>query len=142
MGQSLLGELRSLLVYFGEDAQSPEAPDQFFNLIVTFSSSLQKCALEVHDAEVKLNPAVKKQPAIVEPNEDSGGNESTVKIVHDSSSQSLAPPQAGSQGRSIGRGDLDQAIRSMRDGKRRARPSRPLSKIFFDGGRPQSRMYE
>lgn len=57
----------------------------------------------------------------------------------------MSPP--ASQGRaaglqSLGRGDLDQAIRSMRDGKRRARPQRPLSKIFFDGGRPQSRMYD
>lgn len=52
------------------------------------------------------------------------------------------PPS--SYGRSVGRGDLDQAIRSMRDGKRRARPSRPLSKIFMDGasgGRPQSRVF-
>lgn len=46
-------------------------------------------------------------------------------------------------GRSVGKGDLDQAIRSMRDGKRRARPERrPLSKIFLDGSSRQSRIYE
>ena len=52
----------------------------------------------------------------------------------------LAPPS--SQGRAAGtmtieHGALDQTIRSMRDGKRRARPGRrPLSKMFIDGGRP------
>jgi diaphanous 1 len=36
----------------------------------------------------------------------------------------------------IEHGALDQTIRSMRDGKRRARPGRrPLSKMFLDGGR-------
>jgi diaphanous 1 len=60
---------------------------------------------------------------------------------------SLAPPPS-SQGRaagahSIGRGQLDQTIRSMRDGRRRARPerdTRPLSKMFLDGahGGPRS----
>ena len=49
----------------------------------------------------------------------------------------LAPPS--SQGRvtgTIGHGALDLTIRSMRDGKRRARPERrPLSKMFLDGGR-------
>ena len=53
--------------------------------------------------------------------------------------QMLAPPS--SEGRAAGtktieRGALDQTIRSMRDGKRRARPGRrPLSKMFIDGGR-------
>lgn len=55
--------------------------------------------------------------------------------------------QGSASGRlSVGRGDLDQALRSMREGKRRARPQRPLSKIFIDGsssgGRRQSRAYE
>lgn len=59
----------------------------------------------------------------------------------------LSPPgsQGYAAGKSVGRGDLDQAIRSMREGKRRARPARPLSKIFLDGappGRPTSRMFD
>jgi len=57
------------------------------------------------------------------------------------------PPAMNSQGRAgerqtVNRGDLDQIIRSIRDGKRRARPNRPLSKIFLDGGRPQSRVFD
>lgn len=34
---------------------------------------------------------------------------------------------------SVGKGDVDQAIRSMRQGVRRTRNDRPLSKIFLDG---------
>lgn len=61
----------------------------------------------------------------------------TMKVSRDT--QMLAPPST--QGRAVGtmtieHGALDQTIRSMRDGKRRARPGRrPLSKIFIDGGR-------
>jgi diaphanous 1 len=59
------------------------------------------------------------------------------------------PPPAKSQGyaagnRSVSRGELDSTMRSMREGKLRARShaSRPLSRIFLDGsggniGRPQ-----
>lgn len=63
------------------------------------------------------------------------------------SHSTLRPPSQGyaASKRSVGRGDLDQAIRSMREGKRRNRP-RPLSKIFLDGanagGRPQSRLFD
>ncbi|KAJ6583786.1 hypothetical protein B0H10DRAFT_2168123 [Mycena sp. CBHHK59/15] len=160
MGNSLDGELRSLLSYYGENPDSSEAPkpEDFFGLISSFSSSLQKCALEVHDAEMKLMPAIQK-PAISEPAEDAPSESvksytflftrsqsshpvQTIKAPQDPAPPALALPQAGSQGGSVSRGDLDQAIRSMRDGKRRARPSRPLSKIFLDGGRPQSRLYD
>jgi hypothetical protein len=66
-----------------------------------------------------------------------------LQTIKENSSESLMPPLLSSQGRAggrqiVNRGDLDQAIRSMRDGKRRARPSRPLSKIFLDGGKSQS----
>jgi diaphanous 1 len=60
-----------------------------------------------------------------------------MKVSHNA--EMLAPPS--SQGQAAGtitieHGALDQTIRSMRDGKRRARPGRrPLSKIFIDGGR-------
>jgi len=62
---------------------------------------------------------------------------------------SSPPSQGQAAGRNtVGRGDVDQAIRSIRDGQRRARPSRPLSKMFLDGTtgtagvRPVSRAYE
>ncbi|KAG6910997.1 hypothetical protein DXG01_006051 [Tephrocybe rancida] len=154
MSNSLDGDLRSLLTYFGEDPNAPDAPkpEDFFGLIVSFSTSLQKSALEVHDAQEKheslsTKPAI---PEIVVPEPEAQTN--TIKPTP---AMHLGPPPAASQGyaaglkqRSIGRGDLDQTIRSIREGKRRARPTRPLSKIFLDGagpggsGRPQSRIYD
>jgi diaphanous 1 len=68
MGTSLESEVRSLLVYYGERHDSPEGnkPEDFFSLILSFSSALQVClhlftfssaqyfcqksAVEVHDA--------------------------------------------------------------------------------------------
>jgi hypothetical protein len=43
MGSALEGELRSLLAYYGENPDSPDAPkpEDFFGLIASFSSSLQ-----------------------------------------------------------------------------------------------------
>lgn len=137
-------ELRSLLLYYGENPDSSDAPkyEDFFALVVTFSSNLQKAALEVHDAAPKLAPTASSVSVFEE--ESDKTPESTIKGSQDG--QTLRPPP-DSQGRvgglSVGRGDLDQAIRSMRTGKRRARPNRerPLSKIFLDGSR-QSRIFE
>ncbi|KAK0190551.1 hypothetical protein F5146DRAFT_558282 [Armillaria mellea] len=140
MGQSLEGDLHSLLAYYGENPDTPDAPkpEDFFGLILSFSSSLQKCALEVHDSQQK-SAVQTTQPDIQIRVEVDQPAEPTIKAVADT--QDSHGRTAG--GKSVGRGDLDQAIRSMRDGKRRARPARPLSKIFLDGapsgGRPQSR---
>jgi diaphanous 1 len=120
----------------------------------------QKSAVEVHDAEDK-NQASKAGPAVIEPAATSepvsyfvvinhyapNGILQTVKDNQETSSQSLMPPLMNSQGRyggrqTVNRGDLDQVIRSMRDGKRVARPNRSLSKIFLDGGRPKSRIHD
>ncbi|KAJ6515515.1 hypothetical protein C8R45DRAFT_809608 [Mycena sanguinolenta] len=140
MSSAVEGECRDLLLYYGESPDSPQisTPEKFFGGILSFSSSLRICVLEADEREAKRIPP-RKKPTVAEPSEEDAISESTIKIP-DSSPQSLAPPR--SHGRSVGRGDLDQAIRSMREGKRRARPSRPLSKMFLDGGRPQSRMYE
>jgi len=141
MGQSLDSELRSLLAYYGETPNKIDAlkPEDFFGLILTFSSSLQKAAVEVRDISptIVLPSTVAAPKAINEPEP-----EPTVK--------GLLVPTMKSQGHAAGgrqtlsRGDLDQAIRSMRDGKRRTRPDRerPLSKIFLDGGRPTSRVFD
>ncbi|KAJ3780841.1 hypothetical protein GGU10DRAFT_132917 [Lentinula aff. detonsa] len=138
--------LRSLLAYFGENPDSPEAPksEDFFGLILSFSSSLQKCSLEVHEYQRKLELTL-PQPEITVALEKEA-SEPTIKLQ--SPAALLAPGSQSSMGKSVGRGDLDQAIRSMRDGKRRARPAatRTLSKIFLDGapagGRPTSRMFD
>jgi len=169
MGIAIDAELRSLLAYYGENPDSPDAPkpEDFFGLIVSFSSSLQvssrlftlffsfsnqcplllpqKCALEVHDAQLKLQ---KSMPTLTIEKAPEEPDEKTIKAPEDTHFAGVA--SKGSQGpaagnRSVGRGDFDQAIRSMREGKRRARPQRPLSKMFLDGSsgqQRQSRIYD
>ena len=161
MGTSLDNELRSLLTFYGEDPSSPEAPkpEDFFGLVLSFSSSLQKAALEVHDAMPKV---VTPSPSITIEEEPESPSEDGVRTVAENllvtvltilvqtvkrkEGDTLRPPpssQSRATGRSFGRGDLDQAIRSMRTGRRRDRnpASRPLSKIFVDGTR-SSRIFD
>ncbi|THG98335.1 hypothetical protein EW026_g3828 [Hermanssonia centrifuga] len=144
MANALDSELQSLLAYFGEIPDSPEAPkpEDFFGLILTFSSSLQKAALDVHDSVPKAPQFVIEDPTTptAEPTIKLGDN-AQMSLMPPPTSQSRASSQGRAAGLSLGRGDLDQAIRSMRDGKRRARPHRPVSKIFLDGTRA-SRLYE
>jgi len=138
LGSALEADLKNLLEYYGETPDSPDSPkpEDFFALILTFSSSLQKAALEVHDTEKKAQAS---HVLIVTPLEAGEPKpELTLQVSRDA--QMLAPPS--SQGRVTGtmktieHGALDLTIRSMRDGKRRARPERrPLSKMFLDGGR-------
>jgi len=148
MSASLSDELKALLSFYGEVAEGPDAtkPEDFFAMILSFSSSIQKAALEVHDALVKSGSSSgTSTPTIVEEGP-STPTELTVKGNKQAPSENTLRPPPDSQGRaagrSFGRGDLDQAIRSMRDGRRRERPHRPISKIFLDGGQRASRVYE
>ncbi|KAJ7935783.1 hypothetical protein B0H13DRAFT_1947215 [Mycena leptocephala] len=136
MSDAVERELHALPAYYGESPNSAEAvkPETFFQFIVSFSSDPP---LEVHDAHAKRKPPIKNRP-IAELLEETA-SESTVDSVQDSL-QLMALTPRGSHGR--GRGELDHAIQSMREEKRRARPPRPSSKIFLDGGRPQSRVYD
>ncbi|KAJ8455460.1 hypothetical protein ONZ51_g12454 [Trametes cubensis] len=143
MSSSLDNELRALLAFYGENPDSPEAPkpEDFFGLILSFSSSLQKAALEVHDSMPKPEPP---SPKINVQESTSPSGESTIKGIDAAvQNDTLRPSYSRATGRSVGRGELDQAIRSMRSGKRRERlpPSRPLSKIFVDGARA-SRIFD
>ena len=180
MGAALVKELHSLLAYYGENPDSPNAPkpEDFFGLIASFSSSLQvmklvsmssrllsycvlpqKCALEVHDAEAKLQKSLPIPKLAVEeaPEKKSDAVSMLFRAVFwciYASLQTIKAQENGGKGNvlqalgsgSVGRGDLDHAIRSMREGKRRPRQARPLSKIFLDGGtisgRPHSRMFD
>ena len=161
MATSLDNELRSLLAFYGEQPDSPEAPkpEDFFGLVLSFSSALQKAALEVHDAAPPPeapSPKITVDEAAASPTSEEGVRLSLLSMLiyqltlwqtvkgkskEDRKGNTTLRPNPSSQsratGRSIGRGDLDQAIRSMRTGRRRERepPSRPLSKIFVDGAR-------
>lgn len=142
MTEAVENDLRSLLVYYGEPVDSPDAPkpEDFFAMICSFSQALQKAALEIHES----NPTVSVHPS---PSQALPIEDTMNSIPEDTSaaSSTLKPqnnmlPQDYATSRSVARGDLDQAIRSMRDGKRRARPDRrPLSKIFMDGSSPAHR---
>jgi diaphanous 1 len=138
LGSALEADLKNLLEYYGETSDSPDSPkpEDFFALILSFSASLQKAALEVHDTQEKVKapnvlivtPSETEQPKL----------EQTRKVSHDAQMLALPSSQGRATGtmKTIGHGALDLTIRSMRDGKRRARPERrPLSKMFLDGGR-------
>ena len=163
-GQALDSELKSLMAYYGESTEGSDAtkPEDFFGVIMTFSSALQKAALEMHGVEAKLaaaasasaSPTIVVPPTPTEPEKQhdalNGHSPARPEINGAPSGQLLQPSasQDRTSGRStVGRGDLDQAIRSIRDGQRRARPSRPLSRIFLDGANDQvdrraSRVYD
>ncbi|KAG1768073.1 hypothetical protein EV702DRAFT_1144899 [Suillus placidus] len=125
-------DLRALFSYYGEDLDSPEGPkpDEFFGMICSFSSSLQKAALEIHDAQKKA-PHLAQGKMSSSPRSNS---EETVKAQHDPS-HDLLIPSGGIHERpaSIGRGDLDEAIRTLREGRKISRARPRASKIFLDG---------
>jgi len=130
MGNMIEGELRSLLTYYGEDPDSSDAPkpEDFFGLVTSFSSSLQKCAFEVRDADMKkpIEVVVEEPPEeVVDP---------TIKKIPESNPVTPKGSQGYAAGnRSMGRGSYDQAIRTMGAGKRRDRSARPLSRFFLVG---------
>lgn len=168
MSGALDRELTFLLSYFGEqpDAQDAPKPEDLFALVLAFSAALQKAALEVHDADEKAGVKIAAPPVIVEEEPPVPGHSREETVRQDSGEGTLKgataakdeipaglvpPPIPDSVGRkSVGRGQLDQTIRSMRDGRRRARPDRdgrrPLSKMFFDGapagGNRTSRVFD
>ena len=162
MGASLDKELHSLLSFFGESPDSPEAPkpEDFFGLILSFSSALQKAALEVHDSEPQSEAPPPKitvdevasstaeegvGPFLVFVSEQALTSSRVIKAKDGDTLRPKPSSQSRATGhRTVGRGELDQAIRSLRTGRRRDRnpPSRPLSKIFVDGGTRASRIYD
>jgi hypothetical protein len=108
-----------------------------FQLSLTFlNATIQKTALEIHDYQTKTRPPptiheVEKQPEI---NVDDPGN----ALVENKTNPTLLVSRNDPQSKQTPpRGELDQAIRSMRQGvlgKRMGQAhSIRLSKIFVDG---------
>ncbi|KAG1877511.1 hypothetical protein F4604DRAFT_624086 [Suillus subluteus] len=123
-------DLRALFSYYGEDLDSPEGPkpDDFFGMICSFSSSLQVCIDTQKKAPHLAQGKMSSSPQ--------SNSEETVKVQHDS--HDLLIPSAGIRERSasIGRGNFDEAIRSLREGRKRCRAPRSIAranKIFLDG---------
>ncbi|KAL5507835.1 hypothetical protein ACEPAH_5453 [Sanghuangporus vaninii] len=172
MNRTVEAELKSLMAYYGEPVDSPEGPkpEDFFSLIVSFSSSLRKAALEVHEAMAKTEPrasaangrkasvsSVTAQQACIPSFILSATTHISQTLQAKKTSSALSPIPSKEAGkapssaflippppaipseasdtrhRSVGRGELDETIKSMRRGVRRERSVRPLSKIFLDG---------
>lgn len=116
------------------EPQGPEStrPEDFFSMVLSFSLALQKAAAEVTKHLAPASSSSSKTPF-----------RSTAKpSTSNPPSSLLAPPPMitldASPSRPVGRGDLDEAIRSLHGGHRREREradprDRPLSKIFVDG---------
>lgn len=65
----------------------------------------------------------------------------TVKSTEPTPNDLLAPPPRQERQRTFGRGDLDEALRTLKDGKARRQRSVPVHKVFVDGrqdGRTES----
>ncbi|KAH7887379.1 hypothetical protein F5I97DRAFT_1925836 [Phlebopus sp. FC_14] len=132
---SVENDLRSLFIYYGESFDSPEGPkpDEFFGMICSFSSSLQKAAEEVGNATAR--PALDTRRLAEE-------SKMTVMNAEKPMSDLLVVPSKGHERqRSCDPGDVDEAIRILRNGyikPKRDLPS-PLraSRIFLDG-RPEA----
>lgn len=110
-GQQLEQDLKDLLIFYGEDPANTK-PEDFFGMIVSFSSMLQKSQME---------------------------NEAMAKRL--SKSQQLAnnknrrPSEATTGGLSIAAirdGHMDDAIRGLRSGLRRNRRDRPMSHLYSE----------
>ncbi|CCO31883.1 Formin-like protein 6 AltName: Full=OsFH6 [Rhizoctonia solani AG-1 IB] len=140
LAESTQVKLTEMVSYFGEttEGSEPTKPEDVFEMVLAFSSSLQRAALDVNATMVRIPP-----PVVVSASEESTSTPKQEK--HELLSPSDAAPEGSisSVHLSAGRGDLDQAIRSLRNGRRRARQDRPLSKIFLDGGsNRRSRLFE
>ncbi|THH12248.1 hypothetical protein EW145_g96 [Phellinidium pouzarii] len=137
MCKTVEADLNSVMAYFGENVDSPEGPkpEDFFSLVVSFSSSLRKAALEMHEVQTRANPTDTSTPknsksTLPMP---SVAEQTTAfkKLVTPTSSAApaissrgpLVPPppppdhsSMDSRHRSVGRGELDETIKSMRRG--------------------------
>jgi len=138
MCKTVENDLHSLLQYYGENPESFEStkPEDFFALVMAFSTALNKAAIETLDAQSK-NPVDRTPSNRIQ----ISAPTNTATPTSSWSANTLVSPD---EHRTISRGDLDEAIRSIRNGsQRRTRPTaRPLSRIFLDGSRPISRMFD
>ncbi|CAG8692903.1 10799_t:CDS:2, partial [Funneliformis mosseae] len=106
---NLDNELKQMLIYYGEDPKSIK-PEDFFGLIVSFSSSLMKARKENEDARKKVEKD--KDNALKQTNKKPSD---AISIASSNDAQ----------------GDFDDAIRELRSGLKRNR-GRPVSKVFLE----------
>ncbi|KAG0314255.1 hypothetical protein BGZ99_008272 [Dissophora globulifera] len=113
LGQGLEQDLRQLLLFYGEDPNNTKAED-FFGMLVSFSTQLQKSQMENEALAKRLQSKQQQQQQIANknrrPSETVGGL--SVAAIRD--------------------GHLDDAIRGLRSGLRRNRRDRPMSHLYSE----------
>ncbi|KAI8600503.1 hypothetical protein EDD21DRAFT_376993 [Dissophora ornata] len=110
LGQGLEQDLRQLLIFYGEDATNTK-PEDFFGMLVSFSTQLQKSQMENETLAKRIQS--KNQQLVNKnrrPSEAVGGL--SVAAIRD--------------------GHLDDAIRGLRSGLRRNRRDRPMSHMYSE----------
>ncbi|KAF8138924.1 hypothetical protein EV363DRAFT_1315171 [Boletus edulis] len=127
---SVENDLRSVYSYYGESFDSPDSlkPEDFFGMICSFSSSLQKAAIDV-------------TPRTPTPQPPLADKQKTIESIQSTIEDPLAPPPKHERQRTFGRGDLDEALRTLKEGHIRRQRSTsssssirvPVSKMFLDG---------
>ncbi|KAF9438927.1 hypothetical protein BGZ76_002926 [Entomortierella beljakovae] len=109
VGQGLDQDLKKLLLFYGEDPSTTK-PEDFFGMLVSFSTMLQKSQLENDALAKKLSKNQQVANKNRRPSEAAGGL--SVAAIRD--------------------GHLDDAIRGLRSGLRRNRPERPMSHLYSE----------
>ncbi|KAF9346650.1 hypothetical protein BGX34_003741 [Mortierella sp. NVP85] len=107
VGQSLEIDLKKLLMFYGEDPNNAK-PEDFFGMLVSFSTMLQNSQAE--------NEALAKK---LEKNQQTANK-----------NRRPSDTLAGSSVAPVRDGNLDDAIRGLRTGLRRNRGARPTSRVF------------
>jgi len=128
MTASVENDLNSLFSYYGESYDSPDSlkAEDLFGMICSFSSSLQKAAIDI---EPRTQSALSR----------SDDKQEVVKSPRPMPKDLLVPPSRHKRQRSSGRGNLDEALRTLKDGQTRRQRSTPssvrvhVSKVFVDG---------
>ncbi|KAF9105603.1 hypothetical protein BGX27_009549 [Mortierella sp. AM989] len=109
VGQGLEQDLKKLLIFYGEDPSSTK-PEEFFGMLVSFSTMLQKSQLENEALAKRLSKNQQMANKNRRPSEAAGGL--SVAQIRD--------------------GHLDDAIRGLRSGLRRNRRDRPMSHLYSE----------
>ncbi|KAF8945986.1 hypothetical protein BGZ47_001547 [Haplosporangium gracile] len=112
LGQGLEQDLKKLLIFYGEDPVNTK-PEDFFGMLVSFSTMLQKSQLE--------NEAMAKR-LLAKANQ---ANKTTNRAAGSAGSTALSVA-------AIRDGHLDDAIRGLRSGLRRNRKDRPMSHLYSE----------
>ncbi|KAF9585106.1 hypothetical protein BGW38_003868 [Lunasporangiospora selenospora] len=109
VNQSLEQDLKKLLAYYGEDPANTK-PEEFFGMLVSFSTMLQKSQMENEALALRLSKNKTTLNKNRRPSDTTKDN--NMLAVRD--------------------GHLDDAIRGLRSGLRRNRRDRPMSHLYSE----------